>query len=136
MDTKRDETVKYGKQYNYFSLSRPWGWQQCFCENADSITVKMIHINKSEMLSLQRHKGRDQLYIVVDAMQIQYEESDSQIVTIDAKPGDTFYFPRGTLHRALNNTDKEIVSFFEVASGVNDEGDIERLADKYQRGNG
>jgi oxalate decarboxylase/phosphoglucose isomerase-like protein (cupin superfamily) len=133
MDVKLDETVKYGGKFDFVSINRPWGYQWMICENEKSITAKVIHIGKNEMLSLQRHKGRDQLYYIIDRMTIQYEDSDSSLVTVEAESGDTFYFPRGMLHRAINKTDKDFARFFEVAFGVNDESDIVRVSDKYSR---
>ena len=135
MDIKRDETAKYGDEFNFFSFERPWGGQACICENIKS-TVKVISINQNEMLSLQSHKNRDQFYYIIDDLVIQYTDKNSMVQTVEAKSGDTFFFKRGTLHRAINPGPKEIARFFEVAFGENSETDIIRHVDKYSRGNG
>ena len=61
-----------GKEY--FSVHRPWGEFACLCENENGITVKVIYVNKDQRLSLQKHKNRDQMYYIIDKMQIRFED--------------------------------------------------------------
>lgn len=136
MELKRTDKVRYGIFKEFGVTIRPWGFFQCFCENEKDITVKVITIRNNEMLSLQRHKNRDQLYYIMDPMEIHYGESEDKLHKIQANSGDTFYFPRGMFHRAINNHNLAEARFFETCWGKNDESDIERKEDKYNRGNG
>jgi mannose-1-phosphate guanylyltransferase/mannose-6-phosphate isomerase len=129
-----------------YRVHRPWGWFDKFCENADGITVKLISVNPGEALSLQRHKDRDQLYYVLDAnldvvactddRPIDDTEVAKQILhkakTFKAHVGEMFFFERGVWHRAIATGDLP-ARYVEVAWGHNDETDIERAHDKYDR---
>lgn len=115
--------------------TRPWGSFWTFVQN-QKCTVKVISVTKGECLSLQRHKLRDQLYVIIDPIRIQYGLSIESLVTVDAVPFQEFFFVRGMLHRAINNTDKAEARYLEIAFGKYKESDIERLVDKYNRGNG
>ena len=111
---------------------RPWGHFDTFIEN-ERCTVKILTVQKGEALSLQRHKKRDQLYIILDPIQIHYGPTQAELTIVDAVPYQTFYFPRGMLHRAVNNTENQVARYLEIATGKYDEEDIERLDDRYGR---
>jgi hypothetical protein len=49
------------------------------------------------------------------------------------KEGDMFGFSRFIIHRALYKGDREYGRILDLAFGVNDEGDIVRVTDKYGR---
>lgn len=106
---------------------RPWGWFRKYADN-EQCTVKIIKVDPGQTLSLQRHRGRDELWVALD---------DGLIVTrgddvVTAAAGDEFFVPRGTVHRVAA-PDTHAVRFLEVAFGVFDEDDIERLDDAYGR---
>ncbi len=106
--------------------ARPWGAFTRFTLNRPS-TVKMITVNEGEAFSLQTHAHRDEFwYIVSGEGMVHLGGSDSP-----AKPGDSFYCPRGTEHRVTGGTGG--VSFVEIAFGDFDENDITRLEDNYGR---
>ena len=129
-----------------YRVKRPWGFFVKFVENADNITIKLISVSPGEALSLQRHKDRDQLYYVldtnidivacVDDRSIDDTEVARQILhkakTFRGKPEDMYFFERGVWHRAVATGDKP-ARYVEVAWGHNDEKDIERAHDKYNR---
>jgi mannose-6-phosphate isomerase-like protein (cupin superfamily) len=111
---------------NYEKDIRPWGDFERFTLNEAS-TVKIITVNEGEAFSLQTHAHRDEFWRVI---------SGTGIVTLngvaaEAKPGDSFYSPRGTTHRAQGGSGG--LTFLEIAFGDFDESDITRLEDKYGR---
>ena len=112
---------------NYEKDVRPWGQFERFthCEHS---TVKIITINADEEFSLQTHEKRDEFWRVLSGFGVvTIGEKEGQ----DASPGDEFFVPRGTKHRARSG--EEGLVLLEIAFGEFDEGDITRLEDKYGR---
>lgn len=106
---------------------RPWGWFRQYAHNAQC-TVKVIEVQPGQTLSLQRHRHRDELWVVLDAgLRITVDDE-----TVVAHRGQEFFVPRGSLHRVAG-ADDEPARFLEVAFGEFDEDDIERLEDAYGR---
>jgi mannose-6-phosphate isomerase-like protein (cupin superfamily) len=110
----------------YEKESRPWGEFERFTLNETS-TVKIITVNAGEEFSLQTHASRDEFWRILNGTGM-VTVGD---VTTEAKPGDTFYTPRGTKHRAQGGP--QSLTFLEIALGEFDESDITRLEDKYGR---
>jgi mannose-6-phosphate isomerase len=106
---------------------RPWGYFRRYTLN-EPTTVKLIEVEAGQTLSLQRHRDRDELWIVLDdSLEI---EIDGE--TIRADRNQEFFIPRGTTHR-VRATEERGGRFVEVAFGEFDEDDIERLEDRYGR---
>jgi mannose-6-phosphate isomerase-like protein (cupin superfamily) len=110
-----------------FTEERPWGSFEQFLSNAVG-TVKVITVQPHQRLSLQRHQQRDEMWCVLDG---------PVDVTVDdrtwpAQADELVWIPRTATHRMGNSTDQR-VRVLEVAFGVFDEDDIERLDDDYQR---
>ncbi len=111
-------------------VRRPWGFYEDFAQNREC-TVRVHSIDPGHKLSLQRHKHRDEFFVILD---------DGVACTIDqqttvATQGDYFYVPRGTWHR-LGNPTRSVARALEVAFGEYDQvGDIERREDDYGRTN-
>ncbi len=109
-----------------FTEERPWGKYERFTHN-EICTVKLIYIEPHETLSLQYHNSRAEFWKVLDG---------PAKVTIGEKPvkaeeGEEFYIPVKMVHR-LGSFDKP-VKILEIAFGHQDENDIVRLKDKYNR---
>jgi mannose-6-phosphate isomerase len=105
---------------------RPWGRFRRYTHGA-ATTVKLITVDAGEALSLQRHQHRDELWVVLDPG-LQVQIGDEVVV---AAAGDEFLIPRGTVHRVVGGAAPG--RFLEIAFGTFDEGDIERLDDRYGR---
>lgn len=105
---------------------RPWGQFERFTHNKPS-TVKIITVNAGEEFSLQTHNERDEFWRVLSG----YGVITTGDTEHDANPGDEFFIPRGTKHRARGG-DEGLV-FLEIAFGNFDEKDIVRIEDKYGR---
>ena len=111
---------------HHFIEKRPWGQFEQFTLNEQS-TVKIITVNPGQSFSLQRHTMRDEFWKVIAGKGfITLNENRTEV-----EVGKLYAVPRGTIHR-MESTDEPII-FLEVALGVFDETDIERLEDKYGR---
>ena len=106
---------------------RPWGHFELVALN-QPVTVKVITVAPGGRLSLQRHQHRDELWQVLDGpLAVQVGDR-----TWEAGAGDRVWVPRGEVHRA-GNPGAAAGRLLEVAFGVFDEEDIERLDDDYAR---
>jgi hypothetical protein len=137
-------------------VERPWGHYGLYADNIKN-TTKILFIKKGELLSLQYHFRRDQYYLILDdGFIIDYSDKqiptkmindpnedrrikafnkflDETMITVRANEGDMFGFKRRTLHRAAYIGRKEHGRVLDIAMGCNDENDIVRLKDKYNR---
>ena len=133
-----DELVPAHSPYDYdlgdrnptediFVAERPWGQFQQFVSN-EQVTVKIITVHPGHRLSLQKHDHRGEMWQVLDV--------PIDIVVDDrawlAQPGETIWVPRGATHR-MGNSGERPGRLLEVAFGLFDESDIERLQDDYSR---
>jgi mannose-6-phosphate isomerase len=109
-----------------YEEDRPWGRFRQFAHN-EVCTVKIITVAAGGILSLQRHQTRDELWVVIDPG-LRIEVGD---VVAEPVAGEEFFIPRGTVHRLSSAGPAGRI--LEVAFGVFDEQDIERLQDVYDR---
>jgi mannose-6-phosphate isomerase-like protein (cupin superfamily) len=121
-----DGSAGVGSLSHFSKESRPWGNFERFTLN-EATTVKIITVKEGEGFSLQTHAHRDEFWRILSG-------SGTLVLgdtTLSAAPGDAFYCPRGTRHRATGG--KGGLQFLEIAFGDFDESDIARLEDKYGR---
>lgn len=135
---------------------RPWGYYGLYSDN-EKCTSKMLYVKPGETLSLQYHFMRDQFYLVIDpGFIIEYSvikvnqesvkdlDDDTRtayfnkflgknMITVKAEEGDMFGFERLIIHRASYTGDRRFGRILDLAFGINDEEDIIRLEDKYNR---
>ena len=110
-----------------FVNERPWGLFEQFVRN-EAVTVKIITVNPGQRLSLQAHEHRDEMWQILDVpLELQV---DDRIWA--AQPGERVWVPQGARHRIANSWN-EPGRLLEIAFGVFDEDDIERLEDDYNR---
>lgn len=110
-----------------FSVERPWGDFRQFVSN-ETVTVKIITVEPSHRLSLQRHNHRGEMWHVLD-VPIDVEVDDQRWT---ADVGDTVWVPRGATHR-MGNSGTVAGRLLEVGFCFFDEADIERFEDDYAR---
>lgn len=109
-----------------FTEKRPWGEFRQFSEG-ENVTVKIITVKKGESLSLQKHNKRSEFWRILKGTPLITNGDE----TVEANIGDEFLIGIGVNHRVEARVDD--VEFLEVSRGEFQEGDIERLEDKYGR---
>ncbi|MEO6536916.1 MAG: phosphomannose isomerase type II C-terminal cupin domain [Candidatus Paceibacterota bacterium] len=110
----------------YKREERPWGSFEQFSDNEVS-TVKLIHVDAGQRLSLQKHSKRSEFWRVVSGSGT--FEIDG--VARDVSVGDEANIPVGSLHRLAGGADG--ITILEIARGEFDEHDIERVEDDFGR---
>jgi len=108
------------------SDKRPWGNFRQFTLNEKS-TVKILTINPRQSPSVQKHKNRNELWVMLD--------NPAKITlnnkTFKAKKGDEIIIKKGQVHTA--EAYSKPLRILEISFGKFDEKDITRLKDKYGR---
>ena len=109
-----------------YEENRPWGSFRQFTHN-ELTTVKIIGVKKGERNSLQRHKLRNEEWIIIaGSMELTLGK---QVVI--GNVGDRFEIPAGTNHRFKGLGDDN--RLLEISRGHFDENDNERIEDDYGR---
>jgi mannose-1-phosphate guanylyltransferase / mannose-6-phosphate isomerase len=115
-------------EIDYEVYNRPWGFYKStlLCNFVQS---KIITVFPNEKLSLQKHKRREEHWVIVKGCgKVVLGESIFNIY-----PGKYVYVPKGCKHRVINDSNDNIV-FLEVQLGdYFGEEDIFRYEDKYDR---
>jgi mannose-1-phosphate guanylyltransferase/mannose-6-phosphate isomerase len=108
------------------TVEKPWGNFRQFSLNEQS-TVKILTVAPGQLLSTQKHKNRDELWVALDpGLKV---ELDGEVFHPQA--GEVFVIMRGTKHRLGSDGSRGRV--LEVSYGLFDEDDIERFDDIYGR---
>jgi len=109
-----------------FKTDKPWGNFLQYALNK-RCTVKILTVKRNQVLSLQSHESRNELWIALD--EGLKAEIGNQVFY--PKVGDQLIIPRRTKHR-LSSVGKT-GRMLEVSFGFFDEKDIIRFEDKYGR---
>jgi mannose-6-phosphate isomerase-like protein (cupin superfamily) len=110
-----------------YQESRPWGGFRRYTHNQIS-TVKIITVNPGEILSLQYHHHRDELWVALDrGLKVTLGERNWE-----PEPYEEIFIPRGTNHRMAGVGEKS-GRWLEISFGEFNEEDIVRLEDRYNR---
>lgn len=109
-------------------VERPWGNFKQFAHNSPC-TVSLMTVKPGQRLSLQSHKNRSELWIILD---------DGAIVQVGEnvrkyKAGDEIWIPATEKHRLSCEEGGKPVKVLEVAFGDWQQDDIERFEDDYNR---
>jgi mannose-6-phosphate isomerase len=111
-----------------YQEKRPWGGFRRYTHNQIS-TVKIITVNPGEILSLQYHHHRDELWVALDpGLRVTLGDQ-----IWEPKPYEEIFVPHGAKHRMAGVGDKPS-RWLEISFGEFDEDDIVRLEDHYGRG--
>lgn len=110
-----------------YEEKRPWGGFRRYTHNQLS-TVKIITVNPGEVLSLQYHHHRDELWITLDpGLRVTLDDR-----VWEAAPYEEIFIPHGSRHR-MAAVGKQPSRWLEISFGEFDENDIVRLEDRYGR---
>ena len=104
---------------------RPWGDFKQFTLNEKS-TVKILTVKPNSVLSLQKHKHRNERWYFLTSGFAQIGNKKKKY-----SKGSIVDIPQGTVHRLYSKL--FTVNVLEVSYGNFDENDIIRLEDKYGR---
>ena len=122
--------IKKNTQLHNIHLTgyRPWGTYTVL-EDSNGYKIKRIEVKPKKRLSLQRHKYRNEHWIVV---------SGTATITINDKTftldqNESTYIKAGDIHRLLNDTNEPLVIIEAQVGSYTGEDDIERLEDDYKR---
>ena len=107
---------------------RPWGSFEGLGQG-EGYQVKCLRVLPGETLSLQRHRRRDEHWVVVSGAPVAERDGESHSL----KTGDHIHIPLGAVHR-IHNPGDEPAELVEVQLGdYLGEDDIERFEDVYGR---
>jgi mannose-6-phosphate isomerase-like protein (cupin superfamily) len=107
-------------------VKRPWGMFRRYVCN-ERCTVKILTVKPNQILSLQSHQKRDELWVVLDdGVEAQVGKRKLRL-----KEGQKIFIPRKTKHR-LRSFGKE-ARILEISLGFFDEKDEKRFEDIYKR---
>ena len=117
------------KYYNRKNLyRRPWGTYRNLFKGKNFL-IKELTVNKNGCLSLQKHKHREEHWLIFEGK----PEITLQKRTIKPGINDLIFIPKGSIHR-IKNTFKKPVKIIEAQIGkILKETDIIRLEDIYGR---
>jgi len=107
---------------------RPWGTYTVLEDN-DGYKIKRIEVKPGKRLSLQRHRYRNEHWVVV---------SGKATVTINEKTfvldeNESTYIKAGDMHRLANETDQALLIIEAQVGSYTGEDDIERFDDDFER---
>jgi len=108
-------------------ISSPWGRNTVVsvgAENGEEICIKEITVNPGFMLSLQRHRGRAELWEVLTGTLGVIHDGKY----LDIPAGQSIALPRGCVHCMINTT-QHPVTVRETQRGICREKDNIRLMD-------
>ncbi|MDR3254987.1 MAG: mannose-1-phosphate guanylyltransferase/mannose-6-phosphate isomerase [Synergistaceae bacterium] len=114
--------------------ARPWGTYEVLCKG-ERHKIKRIVVSPGKRLSLQYHVHRTEHWVVVRgaALVTLCDIADSSPKEILIHEGESFFVPKGKLHR-LENPGKIPLEIIEVQIGEYvGEDDIERMEDDFSR---
>lgn len=108
---------------------KPWGEATTFFATQEECKIKRLVIKPGQAISLQRHKYREEHWIVVSGTGRVVRDKD----ILSVKRGDYIYISQGCVHRVIADQDAPVV-LVEVQMGSElSEDDIERFEDIYNR---
>lgn len=107
---------------------RPWGTYTVL-EESNGYKIKKIEVNPGKRLSLQKHKFRNEHWIVVNG--IATVEVDTQKFLLNEN--ESTYIRAGQIHRLSNNTNAPLVIIEVQVGNYTGEDDITRLEDDFKR---
>jgi len=106
-------------------VKRPWGLFRQFSLN-EKTTVKILIVKPNQILSLQKHKKRKEMWYFLTDGYVQIGTKTKKV-----KEGESVIIQKMQAHRIFAK--KKEVKVLEVSYGTFDEKDEIRLEDKYGR---
>ena len=131
-DFQWNSTIEFDKfnesDIDYEVINRPWGFYKSTLLS-DFVQSKIITIFPGERLSLQKHRLREEHWVIVKG-QGTVLLGDS---IIKIQPGQYVFVPKGCKHQIINDSKDNIVLTEVQLGSYFGEDDILRYNDKYGR---
>ena len=109
-------------------VEKPWG-RELWIAHTDKYALKIIEVNKGTRSSLQYHvKKHEHIYVDGGLLQIEWEDENGRMQTLQLKPGDIIENKPGRKHRVLALENARLI---EVSTPELD--DVVRVEDDYNR---
>ena len=112
----------------HLTAYRPWGTYSIL-EDSNGYKIKKIEIKPHKRLSLQRHKYRNEHWVVVSG--IATVNKNNKIFILNEN--ESTYIQAGDIHRLSNDTNEVLVIIEVQVGSYTGEDDIQRLKDDYLR---
>ena len=131
---KVKEVVKRLKEKNselphiHVTGHRPWG-SYTVLEDSEGYKIKRIEVKPGGRLSLQKHKHRNEHWVVVSGTATVTVNDD--VFTLNQN--ESTYIKAGDIHRLENDTNEPLLIIEAQVGSYTGEDDIERLDDDYKR---
>src|SRR5687768_1998947 len=110
-------------------VEKPWGWEEHWTPEGLPYVGKVLHIRAGARLSLQRHDGKTETWLLVRGnARVLWDDLSGNLVETDLQPGCGYTCALAQRHRLVGLTDCEIV---EVSSP--EVGTTWRFDDDYGR---
>lgn len=131
LDTFEREALNGHESYNTgITVNSPWGGNKIIAANLnlpeqnEDFVKKEITVQSGKMLSLQRHRGRDEKWTIISGkLKVIL---NGRIINMEA--GDQIHLPKGSTHCIINIYDAP-VTIIEEQQGFCREADNVRLLD-------
>ena len=107
---------------------RGWGSYEVLLDDC-GVKVKRITLSPNKRMSLQLHRERDELWLVISGAAFAQVGNETKAI----ETGDILVVPRLEVHRLTNESDSDMV-MIEIQTGDCWENDIIRIEDDYGRG--
>jgi mannose-6-phosphate isomerase-like protein (cupin superfamily) len=112
------------------TVQKPWG-NYTIIDKGKGYQVKRHIVNPGKRLSLQKHKYRCELWVIVSGKALAQNGERKIILNVN----DSTFFPQNTLHRFENHGEIPLVAIEVQTGDYLGEDDIERFEDDYGREN-
>lgn len=106
-------------------VKKPWGGEKHFVFNK-KCTVKILTVKPKQMLSLQYHRKRKEMWYFLTDGYIQIGLQKRKV-----RKGEIIWIKKKQAHRIFSKNKK--VELLEISFGKFDQKDIVRMEDKYGR---
>lgn len=113
--------------------TKPWGCEYIFSRtHEDPISMKILHVEEDEALSLQAHEKKvESYYMSYGECDMVMENTDRELITFKLEYDKGYTTKVGQRHRHQGATRMDV---FEVSTPEDKKYKTWRLADKYARG--
>ena len=109
-------------------VEKPWG-RELWIAHTDQYALKIIEVNQGTRSSLQYHvQKHEHIYVDRGRLQVEWENEEGELVTLELAPGDVIENQPGRKHRVTAIEDTRLI---EVSTP--ELKDVVRIEDDYNR---